>query len=172
MNTSQLIIDDLRPDDWQAVRAIYADGIATGIATLETVTPEWDVWDAKFLPRPRLAARLHGELLGWATLSRVSPRPAYSGVAEVTIYIAAHGRGQSIGSRLLPALVSQSEAAGYWTLRAAIFPANIASIRLHERCGFRVLGVQERVGHRDGQWYDITLMERRSAVTGTPSGLG
>ena len=172
MDTSQLIIDDLTPDDWQAVRAIYADGIATRIATLETSTPEWDVWDAKFLPSPRLAARLGDALVGWATLSRVSPRPAYSGVAEVTIYIAEQVRGHAIGTRLLPELVRQSEAAGYWTLRAAIFPANVASIRLHERCGFRVLGVQERVGHREGQWYDITLMERRSAVTGIASGLG
>ncbi|HKD85795.1 MAG TPA: GNAT family N-acetyltransferase [Terriglobales bacterium] len=151
---------------WNSVREIYRQGIETGNATFEQAVPEWPDWDARHLPKCRLAARVNGEVLGWAALSRVSARRVYRGVAEVSIYIAKTARGKGIGAVLLPALVSESEKDDIWTLQAGIFPENAASIRLHERAGFRVVGRRERLGCMDGRWRDVVLMERRSKLVG------
>jgi L-amino acid N-acyltransferase YncA len=156
----------LQPADWPAVRAIYLEGIATGNATFETSAPEWDAWDAAHLPSCRLAARASGELQGWAALSRVSGRCVYAGVAEVSVYVAAKARSRGIGQALLAALVAASETVGIWTLQAGIFPENLASIEIHRRAGFRVLGVRERLGCMNGWWRDVNLLERRSPVVG------
>jgi L-amino acid N-acyltransferase YncA len=154
----------MRPEDWPAVAAIYAEGIATGNATFETGVPAYDAWDAAHLPDHRLVARAGDAVVGWAALGPVSGREVYRGVAENTIYIAESARYQGVGSGLLRALVAQSERAGIWTLQAGIFPENEASIALHERCGFRIVGTRERLGRRDGAWRDVVLMERRSAI--------
>jgi L-amino acid N-acyltransferase YncA len=152
----------MQPADWPSVAAIYAEGIATGIATFETVVPAYDAWDAAHLPGHRLVAVSRGSVVGWAALSAVSQREVYRGVAEDTIYVAESARGHGIGKALLRALASAAERAGIWTLQAAIFPENAMSIALHERCGFRVVGTRERLGKLDGAWRDVILMERRS----------
>ena len=160
-------ITPLAAADWEAVRAIYLEGIATGNATFETAAPEWRAWDAGHVRTCRLAAREGGDLLGWAALSAVSGRCVYAGVAEVSIYVAAGARGRGIGGALLRSLVEASETEGIWTLQAGIFPENTASIELHRRCGFRIVGTRERLGCMAGRWRDVVLMERRSKVAGT-----
>jgi phosphinothricin acetyltransferase len=156
-------IGAMTADDWPAVRAIYVEGIATGDATFETAAPEWPEWDARHLPHSRLIARKTDEILGWAALSPVSSRPVYRGVAEVSIYVAARTRCQGIGRALLQALIAESTSHGIWTLQAGIFPENTASIELHRRAGFRLVGTRERIGQMaDGRWRDTVLLERRN----------
>ncbi len=161
------VIDRLVTADWPAVARIYADGLATGTATFETAVPVRGAWDRAHLPDPRLACRRRGELVGFATLSAVSPRPAYAGVAEDSVYVASTARGSGVGRRLLAALVTASEGAGIWTLQASVFPENTASLRVHVACGFRVVGTRQRIGRLDGRWRDVVLLERRSQRTGT-----
>ncbi len=159
-------IEPMTSADWSAVRAIYAEGIATGNATFETAAPAWATWDAAHLKSCRFVARNYGEVVGWAALSAVSGRCVYAGVAEVSIYVATKARGQKIGSQLLDALVVASEREGIWTLQAGIFPENVASLKLHEQLAFRTVGVRERLGCLRGQWRDVVLTERRSTVVG------
>jgi len=161
-----LRIDRLTADDWQAVRAIYLEGIAGRAATFETAAPQWEEWNAAHLPEPRLAAWLEGRFGGWAALSPVSRRPVYAGVAEVSLYVAASARRSGVGRALLDALVPRSEAAGLWTLQASIMSVNGPSLRLFAAGGFREVGRRERLGRLDGVWHDVILMERRSAVAG------
>jgi phosphinothricin acetyltransferase len=151
---------------WEAVRAIYAEGIATGNATFETEAPSWQEWDAHHLPVCRLVAQNSGETLGWAALSAVSRRHVYRGVAEVSVYIAGLARGQGIGAALLTALIAESERNGLWTLQAVIHAENSSSIRVHQKAGFRMVGRRERIGFLNGRWRDTVLMERRSTVVG------
>lgn len=154
--------------DWPAVRAIYEAGLATGDATLETDAPPWEAWDAAHRADCRLvAAADDGAILGWAALTPVSGRCVYEGVAEVSVYVAPEAQGRGVGRALLDGLVGASELAGIWTLQAGILVENAASLALHERCGFRRVGVHERLG-RDaaGRWRDVALLERRSAVVG------
>ena len=152
--------------DWQQVRHIYQEGLATGNATFETQAPEWEVWDARHLPTCRLVARQGDAILGWAALSPVSSRAVYAGVAEVSIYVSAAARGQGVGHTLLKALIAKSERNGIWTLQASIFPENVASIQLHLRHGFRQLGRRERIAQLHGIWCDTVILERRSAIVG------
>jgi phosphinothricin acetyltransferase len=161
-----LELDAMRPDDWPAVRAIYEAGIATGNATFETAAPGWPAWDAAHLAEHRLVARIDGRVAGWTALAPVSDRCAYAGVAEDSIYVAPEAQGQGVGRALLAAVVASAEQAGIWTVQTGIFPENQASIRLHEACGFRVVGVRERFGRLHGRWRDVVLLERRSpAIT-------
>jgi len=159
-------ITAMTPADWPAVRDIYLEGIAAGNATFERAAPDWERWDAGHLPACRLVARAEGSLAGWAALSRVSTRAVYAGVAEVSVYVTAAARGSGIGSALLNALVGESETAGFWTLQAGIFPENRASLAVHQKAGFRVVGIREHLGAQDGCWRDVVLLERRSKVVG------
>jgi L-amino acid N-acyltransferase YncA len=160
-------MEPMLPTDWPAVRAIYLEGIATGHATFEQTPPDWEKWDAGHLPGARIVARSdEGDVLGWAALSAVSGRCVYAGVAEVSIYVAGRSRGHGVGGGLMARLIAESEAEGIWTLQAGIFPENRASIALHERAGFRIVGQRERLGQMNGRWRDVVLMERRSAVAG------
>jgi L-amino acid N-acyltransferase YncA len=152
--------------DWEAVRAIYREGIATGNATFETDVPDWEAWDKNHLPACRLVAKADGRVVGWAALTPYSSRRAYAGVAGLSIYVSASARGQGIGRTLLGALIEASEQAGLWTLQAGIFPENAASLALHRACGFREVGRRERIGRLNGVWRDVVLMERRSKVVG------
>lgn len=162
-----MTIRELLPNDWPAVREIYAQGIATGQATLETSPPEWEVWDQSHVASLRyVAVADSGEVAGWAALTPVSGRCVYAGVAEVSIYIAEAFRGQKIGDLLLKHLIIESEEKGYWTLQAGIFPENPASIRLHESNGFRIIGYREKIGKMKGIWRDVNLLERRSKSIG------
>jgi phosphinothricin acetyltransferase len=163
MANQPFLVDHLQPADWEAVRAIYLEGIATGNATFETEAPEWDAWDDAHLQPCRLVVRDGSKVVGWAALSPISRRAVYAGVAEVSVYIAGSHQGKGIGSRLLRELVSESETEGIWTLQAGIFPENTASIELHRKYGFRKVGTRERIGVRNGVWRDVVLMERRAA---------
>jgi L-amino acid N-acyltransferase YncA len=164
---SQLVtVEPMESAHWPDVLAIYLEGIATGNATFETSAPDWQQWDTTHLAACRLVASNLGSILGWAALSRVSTRQVYSGVAEVSVYVAARARGKSIGMQLLSALVEASERENIWTLQAGIFPENRASNRLHQNCGFRVVGTRKRVGCLAGVWRDVVLMERRSKSIG------
>jgi L-amino acid N-acyltransferase YncA len=159
-------IRPLHARDWPAVREIYQQGIDTGHATFETAVKGWPAWDAYILPRCRLVAEKEGRVIGWAALSPVSRRKVYAGVAEVSIYVAGDQQGQGVGTLLLTALVEASEDAGIWTLQAGIFPENEASVALHQKCGFRVVGRREKIGQMGGRWRDVLLLERRSRIVG------
>jgi L-amino acid N-acyltransferase YncA len=159
-------IRPLLPPDWPDVARIYMEGIETGNATFETSVPEWPQWDAGHLEACRLVYELDGRIEAWAALSAVSKRDVYRGVAEHSIYVSQDARGRGVGSGLLKGLVTASEEAGFWTLQTAIFPENQASISLHTRHGFRVVGTRERIGSHHGRWRDVVLMERRSATVG------
>jgi L-amino acid N-acyltransferase YncA len=159
-------IRPMREEDANAVLAIYAEGIEDGLATFETLCPSWEEWDESHIEECRLVAEDGGTVLGWAALSPVSRRECYRGVAEITVYVARSARGRGIGSALLQALVKASEEAGFWTLQAATFEDNMASLLVQERCGFRVVGTRERIGQLDGQWKSTVLTERRSRVVG------
>lgn len=156
----------MRADDWEAVKEIYEEGIATSNATVETGAPPWERWDINHRRDCRLVAKDGGQVIGWAALSPVSFREAYSGVAEVSVYVAERFRGAGVGKTLLSSLVSASESAGVWTLQASILVENKASIALHSACGFRTVGTRERIGRLHGRWRDTVLMERRSDVAG------
>jgi len=166
----------LAPADWPEVRAIYADGIATGHATFESEPPTWESFDHGKLDAHRIVAvDLDADgsrgLIGWAALSGVSSRCVYEGVVELSVYVAATARGRGVGRRLVEALVTSTEAAGIWTIQAGIFPENVASLTLHRAAGFRDVGVRRRLariahGPLAGQWRDVMLLERRSVVAG------
>jgi len=160
-----MVVRAMTPQDWPSVARIYAEGIGTRNATFETTVPSWADWDAAHTVEHRWVAD-DGEVLGWVACSRVSSRCVYAGVLELSVYVAEAARGRGVGSALLATLVRSTEAAGAWTLETGIFPENTASLALHARHGFRVVGTRERVGRMDGTWRDVVLLERRSAVVG------
>lgn len=163
-----IVVENLQSGHWPAVAEIFREGIATGQATFETRVPAWAEWDAGHLKSCRLVALWGGEVGGWAALSPASRRPVYRGVAEVSVYVAAAARGRGVGRALLDALIAASEAAGLWTLQAVMFPENAASVTLHSRCGFRLVGRRERLAQLNGAWRDVVLFERRSAIFAAP----
>ena len=162
MTKDGVAVIPLEPGHWDDVRRIYLEGIATGNATFETSAPSWEAWDRGHLPELRLVAVEDGAVLGWTALSPVSERCVYEGVAEESVYVAAGAQGRGVGRLLLEELIRMSEQAGIWTIQTGIFPENAASLRLHERVGFRVLGVRDRLGKLDGVWRDVVFLERRS----------
>lgn len=159
-------IRNIEAKDYPQVAAIYLQGIATGFATFQTEATNWEEWDKSHLKECRIAAFESNQLAAWAALSPVSSRCVYAGVAEVSIYVAEDFRGKGVGRLLLTELVRQSEATGLWTLQSGIFSENTASIKLHEQCGFRMIGTREKIGMKDGIWKDNILMERRSKTVG------
>lgn len=160
-------IESLEPSDWVDVAAIYEESIAGGLATFETACPTWQEWDAVHLNACRLVARANDQVVGRAALSPVSHRPCYVGVAEASVYVAVGARGQGAGRALLEALIRASEEQGVWTLQGVTFAENVASLRLQEACGFRVVGRRERIAKLNGGWRDAVLAERRSASVGS-----
>lgn len=156
----------MTPDDWGEVNRIYKEGIDTNQATFETGVPPWDVWDKTYHSFCRIVVENNGKIVGWAALMPVSRRPVYKGVAEVSIYIDKDTRGQGVGLALMNALIEQSEAAGIWSLYSSMFPENEASVALHEKCGFRKIGLRKRIAQHHGKWRDTLLMEKRSRIVG------
>lgn len=154
------------PEHYGQVREIYALGIATLQATFETDAPAWETWDSKHLASCRLVLLAAGRIAGWAALTPVSGRCVYRGVAEDSVYVHPDFKGQGLGKLLLHRLVIASEQEGIWTMQASIFRENTASLRLHKGCGFRLVGVRERIGQLNGQWRDTCLLERRSNKVG------
>src|SRR6185295_1672255 len=149
---------------YPAVASIYLEGIKTGHATFETQAPDWTNWDKGHLQHSRLVAEIKNEVAGWAALGAVSERCVYGGVAEVSVYVGDRFRKQGIGKALLLALIDSSEVNGIWTLQSGIFPENKNSVELHENCGFRKVGLREKVGRMNGIWRDTVLFERRSKL--------
>lgn len=160
------VIEPFTIDDWDEIREIYQEGIATGHATFEIIAPAWNSWDSGHLRQGRLVARDPQRIVGWTALSPVSARQVYAGVAELSIYVAAASRARGIGKELMRALIESSERAGIWTLQGSVFPENAASRALLKWCGFREVGYRERIGQRNGVWRDTILMERRSPAVG------
>ena len=163
---SKVVIETMNEQSWESVQRIYNDGIATKNATFQTQAPDFNAWDQAHRKDCRLIARIENQIAGWAALSNVSNRCVYSGVAEVSIYIDSHFRGMGVGDQLMKQLIVESEKSGIWTLQAGVFPENKASIALHLKNGFRILGTREKIGKMDQTWRDVTMLERRSTVVG------
>jgi len=154
----------MRPDDWPYVARIYAEGIETRDATFETEVPPWEQWDSSHLPDHRLIVERDGGVAGWTAVSGASDRCVYGGVVENSVYVGEGFRGQGFGRELLHALIASTEAAGIWTIQTGIFPENEASLILHQRVGFEIVGRRKRLGRLDGAWRDVLLLERRSEI--------
>jgi L-amino acid N-acyltransferase YncA/DNA-binding transcriptional ArsR family regulator len=161
---TEVTVRALAGEDWPAVRRIYGEGIATGIATFETAVPTKSALDAKWLPEHRWVAELDGQVVAWAAAAPVSTRDCYAGVAETSVYVGDGHRGRGVGKALLRQQVTAADAAGLWTLQTSIFTENRASVALHHAAGYRTVGIRERVAQRDGVWHDTVLIERRSSV--------
>jgi L-amino acid N-acyltransferase YncA len=163
-----LTILPMLPEHWPAVLEIYRQGIVTGNATFETDLPGWEKWDTSHHKDCRLVATEPGApaVLGWAALSPVSARRVYSGVCEVSVYVAENVRGRGVGKTLLQSLIRESEQKGIWTLQAGIFPENHSSIALHKSCNFCEVGIRHNIGKLGNNWRDVLLLERRSKIAG------
>lgn len=167
-----VIVRDLRPDDWPDVEAIYREGIEAGDATFESAPPTWHAFDSGKVRDARLVAVDGDRVVGWAAASPVSSRAVYRGVIEHSVYVASAAQGRGVGRQLLTAFLQAAEAAGYWTVQSSIFPENTASLALHERAGFRVVGRRSAIalmthGPHAGEWRDTVLVEHRSRQNGT-----
>lgn len=160
---ADITVRALGDDDWTAVRRIYAEGMATGIATFETTVPTRDTLDATWLSGHRWVAEVDGVVVGWAAARPASAHDHAAGIAETAVYVTDGQRGRRVGTALLRRQVIAADDAGLWTLQASIFTENRAAITLHHAAGFRTVGVRERIARRDGVWHDTVLMERRTA---------
>ncbi len=166
---ARLALRDFHHTDWPEVERIYAEGIATDIATFETKPKSQAQFEADAIDGSLCVATLSGRIAGWGALWPTSKRQCYWGVAEVSLYIDMAASGRGVGTAILTDLIARSESLGIWTLQSAIFAENTPSVALHRRCGFRTVGLRERIGERGGIWRDIHLMERRSTVVATAS---
>ncbi|MEE8540525.1 MAG: N-acetyltransferase family protein [Desulfobacterales bacterium] len=160
------MIRPMQQSDGPTVTDIYVFGLNTRNATFETEEPTWEDWDKKHLLHSRFVYEHQGVVAGWAALTPVSTRDVYRGVAEVSVYIAENYLGRGIGSQLMQKVINASEANGIWTLFSSLFSENTASVKLHQRFGFRKIGIRERIAQLDGIWKDTLIMERRSRVVG------
>jgi L-amino acid N-acyltransferase YncA len=165
---STVTIRPMRAADADEVLGIYQAGLDGGDASFETTAPTWQAFDAAKLPLHRHVAvdAVTGHLLGWVAATAVSDRCVYAGVVEHSIYVAPGNHGRGIGAALLNALIESTEAAGIWTIQSGIFPENTASLHLHEKAGFRTVGIRHHIGRHHGRWRDVVLLERRSAKAG------
>ena len=159
-------IREMLPEDWEHVRRIYLEGLATGHASFEVDAPAWEDWDRSHHKHSRLIACHEDRIVGWAALCPVSQRKCYAGVAEFSLYVTDSYRAKGLGKRLLLALIDVAEQNGIWSLYASTFPENIPSIRTQLACGFRVVGRRERIARHRGVWRDTLITERRSLVVG------
>ncbi|MFG2062225.1 N-acetyltransferase family protein [Micromonospora sp. NPDC048871] len=164
---AEVVLRPMTAADADRVLAIYQAGLDGGQASFETLAPSWAAFDAGRLPAHRLVAvDSGGTLLGWIAVSPTSTRQVYAGVVEHSVYVDPAAQGRGVARLLLDGLIASTEAAGIWTIQSAVFPENTASLALHRRAGFRVVGVRERVARHHGRWRDVVLLERRSPVVG------
>lgn len=155
-------IRPMKLDDWGEVVEIYYQGIQTNNATFNTACPSYDEWDKSHVKDCRLVADYDGEVAGWAAISPYSSRECYKGVAEVSIYVDVNHSGKGVGEMLMRKLLEESENNGFWTIQSSIMQNNAASLRLHEKCGFRTIGFRERIAKdRFGLWRNTVIMEHR-----------
>ncbi len=161
-----MIFRPLVEKDWEQVSRIYLEGIQTGNATFQLDIPNWNDWNSSHLKSCRIVAESNGKVVGWSALSYVSNRCVYQGVAEVSVYVSMNSAGKQIGTKLLEKLIIESERNGIWTLQSGIFSENEASLRIHEKVGFRKVGYRERIGQIRGVWKDNIILERRSNKVG------
>jgi L-amino acid N-acyltransferase YncA len=160
-------IEEMMELDWEQVANIYLQGIKTRIATFQSEVPTYEEWNSGHISSCRLVARSGDNVLGWAVLGPTSSRCVYKGVAEVSLYIGDQYKGQGIGSALLTELIKISEENGFWTLHSGIIRKNVWSVALHKKCGFREIGIREKVAKMNNEnWLDVVLMERRSVTVG------
>jgi len=159
-----IIVREMKKNDWEDVSRIYSEGIETKTATFQKNVPNYAQWNREHLTACRFVAiNTHGRVVGWAALTPVSTRCVYQGVAEVSVYVTTHANGVGIGKALLLKLIDASSQNGLWTLQSSIISSNAASIRLHEKCGFRLIGYREKIAADvDGKWQNIVLFEWRS----------
>lgn len=160
-------IREMQSADGEKILSIFGEGIRGRNATFDRDVPSWEAWNSKFLQCCRLVAEDEGGVVvGWAAIQPVSKRDCFTGVAEVSIYLSNSAHGHGLGSSMLQQLIEESEVHGYWTLQAGIFPENVASIKIHEKHGFRVVGIREKFAQMNGIWRDVVLLERRSTTVG------
>ena len=146
------------------VAEIYKEGIATKIATFETKVPNWQTWNLKYHSFGRIALIEKNQVLAWGSLSATSIRAVYKGVAEVCIYVKDSERGKGLGGKLLNQLIIISEQNLIWSLQASVFKENEASLAMHKKCGFRVIGYKEKIAQLNCVWQDNIILERRSKL--------
>lgn len=154
-------IEPMQPGDFPRLMEIYQQALDSKNVTFQTRVPNWNEWDKNHLKTPRLVCQESGNALGWCALSPVSNRECYEGVAEVSIYIDSNAQGTGIGTQLMHRLIEKAKTQGIWTLQSSLFPENTASVKLHEKTGFRLIGYRERIGRLEGIWRDSWLYELR-----------
>lgn len=161
-----ILIREMTENDGRAVLEIYRLGVQSGQATFETSVPAWNEWDKKYLEHSRFIAVTNNRIAGWVALSPVSAREVYKGVAEVSIYVDPAFHGKGVGSALMAKVIESSETNGIWTLFSVVFPDNIATMKLHKKFGYRIIGTREKIARHNGTWRDTVLLERRSRLVG------
>ncbi|WP_374763535.1 GNAT family N-acetyltransferase [Yunchengibacter salinarum] len=143
-------------------------GIETGMATFDTEPKSRAAFEQGAMAGCTLVARRDGNVVGWVALWPVSPRACYRGVGEVSVYVDPSAARTGVGAALLGGVQQAAEANGIWTIEAKIFPDNAASLELHDRCGFRRVGVREKMGESGGRFRDVVILEWRSHRVGWP----
>lgn len=163
-----IVVRAMNTSDWAQVAAIYEQGIATKMATFQNQAPTYLEWDQSHLSICRLVLAQGEAVLGWVALSPVSERAVFKGVAEVSIYLDATCRGQGLGKQLMLSLLEESESHGLWCIESRVFADNQPSLALHEKCGFRRVGLRENIGYDEKikQWRSLVILEKRSTTVG------
>ncbi len=159
------MIREMENKDKDGVLSIYSEAIEEGKSTFTKVCPKWPDFSNAHLPYLRYVYEEDGKIMGWVAVSRVYGAPAYDGYLEESIYVRKECRGKGIGKALLSHLIRESEKMGIWSLYGCIFKTNTASIALHEKMGFRIIGERDRPAKDiSGNWLSTVQVERRSSL--------
>lgn len=159
------MIREMKKSDWKEMMDIYEQSLEKGNVTFTTDKPSYEEWDEAHIKECRFVYELDGNVVGYTMIAPTSKREPYRGVVELSIFVDKKYLRKGIGTDLLTTLCSETEKRGYWTLYSAIFSVNTASIELHKKCGFRVIGTRENIAKdRFGNWQSTTIMERRNQI--------
>lgn len=157
-----MMIREMLPEDWTRVSEIYKQGVDSGDTTFTTQCPTWEGWDLEHKKICRYVALCSEEVAGFVAVSPVSEKAHYYGVVEVMIYVDEKYWHKGIGTALLKKVIEEAPKNGFWCLYSSIYSDNEKSIKLHEKCGFRMIGYRERLAKdKFGNWRDTTMMEYR-----------